>query len=187
MKPKSKPLVQIVIGSTRPNRIGPAIANWVYEASQENKANLSFELVDVKDYSLPLLDEPKLPAFGEYEQEHTKKWSAKIGKGDGYIFVVPEYNHGYAAATKNALDYLYAEWNNKPIAFVGYGAMGGLRAVEQLRQVIVQLQMIGLTKSIHIIDPYKNIENNSFLPTNDLSNRLTEINQDLENWITKLS
>lgn len=187
MTSKNKPLVQVIIGSTRPNRVGPAIARWVYETSLNSNSDLSFELVDIKDYSLPLLDEPKLPAYGEYEQTHTKKWAAKISEANGYIFVVPEYNHGYAAATKNALDYLYAEWNNKPIAFVGYGAIGGLRAVEQLRQVIVQLQMIGLTKSIHIINPQKNIKDSIFLGTDDLNKRLIEINEDLKTWTSRLS
>jgi NAD(P)H-dependent FMN reductase len=92
-----------------------------------------FELVDIKDFNLPLLDEPVPPSMGQYSKPHTKVWAAKISSFDGYVFVTPEYNHGISGALKNAIDFLFAEWNNKAAGFVSYGSVGGARAMEQLR------------------------------------------------------
>ena len=132
--------VAIVIGSTRPGRNGEAVARWVYEiAAKRNDAE--FELVDIKDYNLPLLDEPVPPSMGQYSRAHTKLWAAKIGSFDAFVFVTPEYNHGPSAALKNAIDFLYKEWNNKAAGFVGYGSAGGTRAVEQLRLVMAEVQI----------------------------------------------
>jgi hypothetical protein len=100
-----------------------------------------FELVDIKDFNLPLLDEPLPPSQGQYSQPHTKAWAAKIGSFDGYVFVTPEYNYGIAGALKNAIDFLFAEWYNKAAGFVGYGSAGGTRAVEHLRLVMAEVQV----------------------------------------------
>src|SRR4029079_4286102 len=100
-----------------------------------------FELVDIQDFALPLLDEPIPPSQGKYSKEHTKKWAAKVAPFDGYVFVTPEYNHGIPGALKNAIDFLYAEWNNKAAGFVGYGSAGGARAVEHLRLVMAEVQV----------------------------------------------
>ena len=132
--------IAIIIGSTRPGRVGESVAQWVAEIAQK-RGDASFELVDIKDFELPLLDEPKPPSMGDYSHEHTKAWAAKIASFDGYVFVTPEYNHGIAGALKNAIDFLYAEWNNKAAGFVGYGSAGGVRAVEQLRLVMAELQV----------------------------------------------
>ncbi|GGL01448.1 FMN reductase [Planomonospora parontospora subsp. parontospora] len=132
--------IGIVLGSTRPGRIGEAVAQWVHGFTAK-RTDASFELVDIADYSLPLLDEPVPPSMGQYSKEHTQRWAAKVAEFDGYVFVTPEYNHGPSGALKNALDYLYAEWNNKAAGFVGYGSAGGARAVEQLRLVAAELQM----------------------------------------------
>ncbi len=105
--------IGIIIGSTRPGRVGEAVAKWVYEQSKA-RSDAEFELIDIKDYDLPLLDEPVPAGSKQYSKEHTKKWAAKIDGLDGFIFVTPEYNHGTSAALKNALDYLYFEWTNKP-------------------------------------------------------------------------
>jgi NAD(P)H-dependent FMN reductase len=99
------------------------------------------EIVDIQDFDLPLLDEPVPPSLGQYSQEHTKTWAAKIASFDAYIFVTPEYNHGIPGALKNAIDYLYREWNNKAAGFVSYGAAGGTRAVEHLRLIMAELQV----------------------------------------------
>ncbi|MGE3610610.1 MAG: NADPH-dependent FMN reductase [Bacteriovoracaceae bacterium] len=133
--------IAIIIGSTRPNRIGEGVAKWIYQESIKNR-EADFELVDLKDYNLPLLDEP-IPAgmSHNYTQEHTKKWSKKISSFDAYIFVTPEYNHGTSAALKNALDFLYEEWNNKAAGIVSYGSVGGVRAAEVLRQSLSELQI----------------------------------------------
>jgi len=120
--------------------MGDQVGRWVYElARQRNDAE--FELVDVADYNLPLLDEPVPPARGQYSKEHTKRWAAKIDSFDGYVFVTAEYNHGIPGALKNALDFLFAEWNNKAAGFVGYGSAGGTRAVESLRLVMGELMI----------------------------------------------
>ncbi|MEU1623700.1 NAD(P)H-dependent oxidoreductase [Streptomyces sp. NPDC005722] len=132
--------IAIILGSTRPGRNGAAVADWVLDIAKQ-RSDAEFELVDLADYPLPLLDEALPPAFGQYQNDHTKAWSAKIAEFDGYVFVTPEYNHSTTGALKNALDYLYAEWNNKAAGFVGYGSGGGIRAVEHLRLIASELQI----------------------------------------------
>jgi len=130
----------IIIGSTRPGRKAEAVAQWVWEVAKK-RSDAEFELVDIQQFNLPLLDEAMPPSMGQYSQPHTKAWAAKIASFDGYVFVTPEYNHGPSGALKNAIDYLYREWNNKAAGFVGYGSAGGTRAVEQLRLVMGELQV----------------------------------------------
>ncbi|MEV6832719.1 NAD(P)H-dependent oxidoreductase [Amycolatopsis sp. NPDC051102] len=130
----------IVLGSTRPGRKGEAVANWVLGKAKE-RPNAGYELIDLVDYPLPHLDEAVPASRGVYANEHTKAWSAKIGEFDGYIFVTPEYNHSTSGVLKNAIDYLYTEWNNKAAAFVSYGALGGTRAIEHLRAISSELQL----------------------------------------------
>src|SRR6266851_3064839 len=132
--------IAIIIGSTRPGRNGEAVAKWVYEIAQK-RSDAEFELVDIKDFKLPLLDEPVPPSLGQYTKEPTKAWAAKIDSFDAYVFVTPEYNHGISGALKNAIDFLFKEWNNKAAGFVGYGGAGGVRAVEQLRLVLAEVQV----------------------------------------------
>jgi NAD(P)H-dependent FMN reductase len=132
--------IGIVLGSTRPNRNGEAVAEWVYEIARK-RSDAQFELVDLRAYNLPLLDEPIPPSQGKYTHSHTKSWAAKVASLDAFVFVTPEYNHGTSAALKNALDFLYKEWNNKAAGFVAYGSAMGVRAVEQLRLVMAELQI----------------------------------------------
>jgi len=132
--------IAIIIGSTRPGRNGEAVAKWVYEIAQK-RSDAQFELVDIKDFNLPLLDEPVPPIMGQYTQPHTKIWSAKIASFDAYVFVTPEYNHATSAALKNAIDFLYHEWVNKAAGFVGYGGAAGVRAVENLRLIMGEMQV----------------------------------------------
>jgi NAD(P)H-dependent FMN reductase len=132
--------IAIIVGSTRPGRNGKAVADWVFDIARK-RTDAEYELVDIADYNLPLLDEPVPPSMRQYSKDHTKRWAAKIGEFDGYVFVTPEYNHGPSGALKNALDFLYAEWNNKAAGFVSYGSAGGTRAVEQLRLVMAELQI----------------------------------------------
>lgn len=141
--------IAIIIGSTRPGRKGEGVAKWAYEEARK-RTDVDVELVDIADYNLPLLDEENLPAMGQYTKEHTKKWAAKIGEFDGYIFVTPEYNHGTSAALKNALDYLYKEWNNKACGFIGYGWTGGLRGIEQLRACVSNLELADVRQQVDI-------------------------------------
>ena len=132
--------IAIIIGSTRPGRKAEAVAKWVYEIAQK-RSDAEFELVDIKDFNLPLLDEPMSPIMGQYTRQHTKTWSAKIASFDAYVFVTPEYDHGASGALKNAIDFLFKEWNNKSAGFVGYGSAGGVRAVENLRLVMGELMI----------------------------------------------
>ncbi len=124
--------IYIVIGSTRPNRIGRQAAEWVLSNLPPSTV-FEAELLDLNDWVLPLSDEPEIPAAGIYVHEHTRAWSRKIATADGYIFVTPQYNWGYPASLKNALDHLFKEWNGKPAVIVSYGHHGGGKAATQLR------------------------------------------------------
>src|SRR5881296_2462563 len=149
--------IAIIIGSTRPGRKGEAVAKWVYEIAQE-RSDVEFELVDIKDFNLPLLDEPMSPIMGQYTHQHTKTWSAKIASFDAYVFVTPEYNHGTSAALKNAIDFLYHEWVNKAAGFVSYGGAGGARAVEQLRLVLAEVQIATVRNQV-LLSLFTDFEN----------------------------
>src|SRR5260370_8445267 len=127
--------IAIIIGSTRLGRNGEAIAKWVYGIAQR-RGDADFELVDIKDYNLPLLDEPMSPMMGQYTHQHTKDWSATIASFDAYVFVTPEYNHGTSGALKNAIDFLYHEWVNKPPGFVAYRGAYRILPLEKLRFVL---------------------------------------------------
>jgi NAD(P)H-dependent FMN reductase len=141
--------VAIILGSTRPGRNGEAVSMWVHDIAKK-RSDASFELVDIKDFNLPLLDEPIPPSMSQYTQEHTKTWSAKIDSFDAYIFVTAEYNHGVPGALKNAIDFLFKEWNNKVAGFVGYGSAGGVRAVEQLRLVMAELKVATVRSQVQL-------------------------------------
>jgi NAD(P)H-dependent FMN reductase len=141
--------IGIILGSTRPGRNGEAVAKWVLEIASR-RSDADFELVDLADYPLPHLDEPMGAASGSYQNEHTKAWSARIREFDGFVFVTPEYNHSTSGVLKNALDYLYTEWNNKAAAFVSYGGVGGARAVEHLRLISSELQMATVRAQVAI-------------------------------------
>jgi NAD(P)H-dependent FMN reductase len=141
--------VAIIIGSTRPGRKGEAVGEWIHEIAKK-RGDANFELVDIKDFSLPLLDEPIPPSMGQYSKEYTKTWSAKIDSFDAYVFVTAEYNHGIPGALKNAIDFLFKEWNNKVAGFVGYGSAGGVRAVEQLRLVMAELKVATVRSQVQL-------------------------------------
>jgi NAD(P)H-dependent FMN reductase len=143
----TQPRLQIIIGSTRPGRRGPAVAQWFHDVAVRHD-RFDIELIDLLDVGLPLLDEPER---GPYIHAHSEQWSRTISAGDAYVFVVPEYNHSYNAATKNAIDYLTEEWRDKPVGFVGYGgSVGGARAIHALIPVVVSLDMRPLSRSVHI-------------------------------------
>jgi NAD(P)H-dependent FMN reductase len=132
--------VAIITGSTRPGRVNVQVAKWVHELSSK-RTDAEFELVDIADFNLPLLDEPTPPSMGPPQHEHTKAWSAAISKFDAYVFVTPEYNHATSGALKNAIDYLFTEWNNKAAGIVSYGSAGGIRAAENLRLILGELMI----------------------------------------------
>ena len=146
--------IHVIIGSTRQNRISEKPARWIADYARTTSA-LTLELLDLRDYPLPLFDDPIPPihAHGKYADDRVQLWSHKIAEADGYIVVSPEYNHGYPAVLKNAFDVLYDEWNNKPIGFVSYGTLGGGRVVEQLRLVAIELQMVPIQRALHVPGP----------------------------------
>lgn len=139
----------VVTGSTRPGRLNEAVARWVRDIAARRR-DIEVDLIDIAEYSLPLLDEPVPAALGQYTHRHTKRWAATIASFDAFVFVTPEYNHGVSAALKNAIDYLYAEWNDKAAGFVGYGGAGGVRAVEQLRLIMGNLRIADVTAQVSL-------------------------------------
>src|SRR5580692_7088199 len=139
--------IGIILGSTRPGRRGEQVAKWVLEVASQ-RADADFELIDLIDFPLPHLDEPLPPSIGQYQNSHTLEWAAVIAQFDGFIFVTPEYNHSTSGVLKNAIDYLYAEWNNKAMGVVSYGAVGGARAAEHLRLIAGELQMADVRTNV---------------------------------------
>lgn len=140
--------VAVIVGSTRPGRRADTVARWVLEHASRRPA-LKPELVDLLDYDLPLLDEPVPPMAGDYRQPHTRAWAEAIASFDAYIFVTPEYNRSIPGALKNAIDFLYAEWNDKAAGFVSYGAeAAGARAIDQLRVVMGELRVADVRANV---------------------------------------
>lgn len=145
-----RPVLAIVIGSTRPGRIGPTFAEW-FRGRAVAHGGFEVELVDLAQVNLPLLDEPNHPRFHRYVHQHTIEWSRTIERADALVFVTPEYNQGYSAALKNAIDYLHREWADKAVGFVSYGGVAaGTRAVQQLKQVVTALKMIPIAESVNL-------------------------------------
>ena len=146
----NNPLLQIVVGSTRPGRVGLPVARWAEKAAAAH-GGFAVELVDLADVGLPLLDEPHHPRLGRYENDHTKAWSAIVDRADAFVFVMPEYNHGVSAALKNAIDCLNREWRHKPVGIVSYGGVAaGARAVQALEPTLVVLSMLPVMPHVNI-------------------------------------
>src|SRR5258706_9755847 len=139
--------IGVILGSPRPGRGGEKVAAWVMDQPRQ-RHDAEFELVDLADYPLPHLDEPLPANMGQYQNPHTQQWAATIAQYDGFIFVTPEYNHSTSGVLKNAIDYLYAEWNNKAMGVVSYGAVGGARAAEHLRLIAGELQMADVRTNV---------------------------------------
>ena len=144
--------IGIIVGSTRATRFADHPSNWI-KALADERDDLDAELVDLRDYPMPFFEEASSPAWAPSKDEVAQRWQEKIDSLDGYIIVAAEYNRGPTAVLKNALDYAYREWNNKPVAFVGYGGVGGARAIEQLRLHAVELQMAPIRSGVHIMFP----------------------------------
>ncbi|MER1967307.1 NAD(P)H-dependent oxidoreductase [Castellaniella sp. GW247-6E4] len=142
--------LQTIVCSTRPGRVGPAVARWFHEFACAHGA-FEAQLVDLADVGLPLYDEPEHPRMQQYEHEHTRRWSAIVAAADAYVFVSPEYNYSPPPALVNALDFLYKEWNYKPCGFVGYGGVsGGLRAVQMERLHVTTLKMMPMAEGVTV-------------------------------------
>ncbi|GAB2832822.1 NAD(P)H-dependent oxidoreductase [Actinoallomurus bryophytorum] len=159
----------IIIASTRPGRLGLPIGQWTDTQAREHAGFDEIELTDLAELNLPFMDEPNHPRLGQYTHQHTLDWSAKIRGTDAFVFVMPEYNYGYTAPLKNAIDYLHNEWKYKPVGLVSYGGIGGgLRAAQMLKQVLTTLRMTPVFEAVAIPFVHQYIdEEENFVP-NDL-------------------
>jgi len=177
--------IGIILGSTRPGRNGKAVAKWV-EGLAQKRTDATFELVDIEDFNLPLLDEPNPAMMQQYTKEHTKVWSKKISEFDGYIIVTCEYNHSIPGALKNAMDFLNEEWQNKAVGFVGYGSAGGTRAVEALRLVAGELHMADVRAQVmlSLFTDFKDMS--EFTPDPRNESALTDVFDQVIAWSNAL-
>lgn len=173
--------IGIVVGSTRPGRKAETVAQWVHAQAQQ-RDDAVFEVVDIATYALPLLDEPVPAMAGDYARPHTLAWAAAVASYDAYVLVTPEYNHSTSAALKNALDFLYAEWNDKAAGFVSYGVDGGLRAVEQLRLVMSELRVATVRSQVALSFPHDYQDWSELAPSEQQPERLTEMLDELVAW-----
>jgi NAD(P)H-dependent FMN reductase len=179
--------IKVIIGSTRQNRFSDKPAHWIY--TEAKKKAVEVEILDLRDYPMPFFNEPVSPAMsgGKYSNEIVNKWSEKIMDGDAFIIVTPEYNHGYPAVLKNALDSIFPEWNRKAVGFVSYGNAGGARSVEQLRQVVIELQMVPIRSAIHIpVDVYMAVMNEKVPVDPDLFKPLRDRLDRIEVFLSEL-
>lgn len=179
--------IAVILGSTRPDRVSETVGKWVLEGAKQVEG-WDAELIDLRDWPLPFYQEiaSVKNLKGEYSVELAKVWSKKIATIDAFIIVTPEYNHGYPAVLKNAFDYLYEEWNDKPVAFVAYGSVGGARAVEQLRQVAAELCMADIRESLHIMRVTSLIEDGVFTPEEFHTKKMDVLLPQLDWWAKAL-
>jgi NAD(P)H-dependent FMN reductase len=177
--------LQIIVGSIREGRVALPVATWVEQVAAAH-GPWTTELVDLKTWALPMFDLANPPAMGAYQDELQLRWAKTIARGDAYIFVTPEYNHGYSAVLKNALDYLYAEWHRKPATLVSYGNVEGARGIEQLRLVLVELQMVPLASALHLRDTHAKLKQGKFKGGEEDERRFTRGLDDLRWWANAL-
>lgn len=177
--------VAIIVGSTRPGRKADTVARWIHQIAAQ-RTDATFEIVDIADFALPHLDEPMPPLGGQYRQPHTQAWAAKVASFDAYVFVTPEYNHSTSGALKNAIDFLFAEWNDKAAGFVSYGVHGGVRAVEHLRLVMGELKVAAVRSSVtlSVFDDFK--DHVELTPTSTHDQSVTTMLDELIAWGTAL-
>ena len=177
--------IAIILGSTRPNRNGKAVADWVV-AQTAGRTGARYTLIDLIDFPLPHLDEPIPPSVGQYTGEHTKAWADTIASYDGFVFVTPEYNHSTSGVLKNAIDYLYGEWNNKAAGFVSYGSVSGARAVEHLRGVMSEVQVAHVRQSVGFSLAHDFEDYSRFTPNPRAGDQLAVMLDQLEAWTAAL-
>jgi NAD(P)H-dependent FMN reductase len=175
--------LKIIIASTRPGRKGLPVANWFYDIAVKH-AEFNTEVLDLARINLPFFDEPNHPRFKKYEHQHTKDWSAMIEPADAVVIVTCEYNYGYPATIKNALDFLYQEWNYKPVGFVSYGGIaGGNRCVEKLKNVANALKMVAMTDNVHIPFIAKQVdEQDKFISNEKVEKSANDMLKELQKW-----
>lgn len=179
--------LNVIIGSTRPGRGGPSVANWVFETAKSD-GNFDVELVDLADFGLPILDEPAHPAMQKYEHEHTKRWSASVASADAFLFVTPEYDYFVPASLVNAIQYLFHEWKYKPAAIVSYGGVsGGLRSSQELRQLLGNKNVMAINQPVPVPFYNKQIgDDGLFVPNEAIETGTTTLLSELHKWAVAL-
>ncbi|MFJ6530537.1 NADPH-dependent FMN reductase [Streptomyces longwoodensis] len=143
--------LEIIVASTRPGRVGPSVARWIEAEAVAHAGFTEVETVDLAEVNLPFMNEPHHPRLGRYTHQHTRDWSAKVAEADAFVFVMPEYNYGYNAELKNAIDYLHSEWQYKPVGMASYGGVSaGTRAAQMIKQVVTTLKMTPVFEAVSI-------------------------------------
>jgi NAD(P)H-dependent FMN reductase len=177
----------VIIGSTRPGRVGSAVADWIIDRAQA-RGDFDVRVADLAEQNLPIFDEPHHPRLGNYVHQHTKDWSAVVAPADAYVFVIPEYNHGFNAATKNALDYLNKEWRDKPAGIVSYGGVAaGTRATQMLKQVLTALRITPMMDAVNIPFVQQRLDENGRLkPNEEMEAGATAMLDELARWAQAL-
>jgi NAD(P)H-dependent FMN reductase len=171
---KALPRLTVIIGSTRPGRVGAAIGQW-FAAQARKHGGFDVEVADLAAINLPMVDEPNHPRLGQYVHQHTRDWSALIDRADAVVFVTPEYNHGYPATVKNAIDFLYHEWAEKPVGFVSYGGVSaGTRSVQQLKAVVTAVGMVPVVDMVNIPFVRQFLDDNGRLKANEIMDQGAE-------------
>ncbi|MDF1522131.1 MAG: NAD(P)H-dependent oxidoreductase [Trueperaceae bacterium] len=180
--PAHRPVLLVVIGSTRPGRVGLPVATWFADRARTH-GTFDVHVADLAEVDLPLLDEPFHPRLQRYQHDHTKAWSATAAAADAFAFVAPEYNHGIAAPLKNALDYLGLEWRHKPAGLVSYGGVSaGLRAAAQLKQVLAALQVVPVGAAVSIPFVGQKLEDGALVANEVMEKAATAMLEDLARW-----
>lgn len=180
------PNLKIIIGSTRPGRISPPIAQWVAKAATAH-GGFDVELVDLLDHELPLLDEPAHPRLAKYQHEHTRRWASKVAQADAFVFVTPEYNSAPSPSLLNAVDYLYHEWAYKPVGFVSYGGLsGGLRSVQVMKQVVAAVRMTPIPEGVAIPLVMQFLAGDQFAPPPPIEAAAAPMFDELLRWTEAL-
>lgn len=179
--------IKVIMGSTRQNRFSEKPAQWIFEEAKKRE-ELEVELLDLRDYPMPFFNEAVSPSMSKesYSNEVVAKWKEKVKEADGYIIATPEYNHGYPAVLKNALDYVYHEWNNKPVSFVSWGGVAGARSVEQLRLVAIELQMAPIRNAVYIPNFWTMLDESGKLKTDSLQKSADDLLTQLTWWASAL-
>lgn len=176
----------VIVASTRPGRIGPSIARWFHDTAVRH-GRFDVHLADLAEIDLPLLNEAAHPRLKKYEHDHTKAWSATVAAADAFVIVTPEYNYGPPPALVNALDYLYAEWNYKPVGFVSYGGIsGGLRSVQMTKQIVSALKMVPLVEAVTIPFFNQHLGEGAFTPNETHEKSAADLLNELARWAEAL-
>ena len=179
----AKPVLRIIIGSTRPGRVGPAVADWIAARAREH-GGFDVQVTDLAELNLPILDEPHHPRLRQYVHQHTKDWSALVESSDAFIFVTPEYNHGISGALKNAIDYVFNEWQHKPAGIVSYGGVAaGTRATQMLKQVLAALKVVPMVEAVNIPFVHSHLDEDGRLkPTEAMEASATAMLDEVLRW-----